>query len=113
MKVSGALWKKFYNDEEYWKEYYHDDTCILFDGVEQEDYDNPDDSATVVVESGYVYHSGDEKINHDVTLEKFFKKWKSKQSVTYLVVEVDKEHAQSAKMIIGGVVGVKSVKGGK
>lgn len=34
MKVQGALWKQFYNDEEYWKGHYHDDVLITFGGVD-------------------------------------------------------------------------------
>lgn len=41
MKTTGALWKEFYNDEAFWEGYYHDDTLILFDDVEVEEYEDP------------------------------------------------------------------------
>jgi hypothetical protein len=110
MKVQGALWKQFYNDEEYWKGYYHDDTVVTFDGVEQEDYDNPSDDAVVNIESGYVYKEGDEYHSRDVTLVTFFRRWKKIQTTTVIVVTVDKDYAESVRDEIDRLDGVKAVK---
>lgn len=107
MKVEGALWKLFYNDEEYWKEYFHDDTLILFDGVEVDEYDNPNPDAVVKIESGYVYQGNYES---QVSLESFFRKWKKKQTTTVIVVTVEKDYADSVRDEIDrldGVVGIK------
>lgn len=112
MKVQGALWKQFYNDEEYWKGHYHDDVLITFDGVEQEDYDNPADDAVVKVESGYVYKDGDDFHTsvRDVSLASFYRKWHKAQSTTIIVVTVDKDYAESVRDEIDRLDGVKAVK---
>lgn len=112
MKVQGALWKQFYNDEEYWKGHYHDDTLITFDGVEQEDYENPADDAVVKIESGYVYKDGDDfhTSARDVSLASFFRKWKKIQTTTVIVVTVEKDYSDSVRNEIDrldGVVGIK------
>lgn len=107
MKVEGALWKLFYNDEDYWKEYFHDDTLILFDGVEVEEYDNPNPDTVVKVESGYVYRGAYED---QISLVTFFRRWKKIQTTTVIVVTVDKDYAESVRDEIDrldGVVGIK------
>lgn len=112
MKVSGALWDQFYNDEEWWKGYCHDDTLILFDGVEVEEYDKPPPGAVVKIESGYAYREeGDLENwrNTSVPLTSFFQKWKKKQNTLFLVVHVDKDYLESAKAEIKKLDGVKKV----
>lgn len=112
MKVEGALWKQFYNDEEYWAGHYHDDVLITFDGVEQEDYDNPADDSVVKIESGYVYKEGDDfhTSTRDVSLSSFFRKWKKIQTTTVIVVTVDKDYEQSVRDEIDRLDGVKGIK---
>lgn len=113
MKVKGALWKQFYNDEVFWAGHYHDDVLITFDGEEQEDYDNPADDAEVKIESGYVYKEEDGiqlRHTHDVTLVSFFRKWKKIQSTETLVITVEKQYAEQLRHQIGNLYGVKGVK---
>jgi len=111
MKTNGALWNEFYNDEEYWKGMYHDDTLVLADGVEHEDLENAlPDSSVVDIQSGYVYSEGTGMASHDLTLESFFRKWKKKHSTEMLIVSVDKSVAASIKSQIKLIAGVKSVK---
>ncbi|MEI9553692.1 hypothetical protein [Enterobacter hormaechei] len=112
MKVQGALWKQFYNDEEYWKGHYHDDVLITFDGVEQEDYDNPADDAVVKVESGYVYKTDDDfpSSRHDLSLATFFRRWKKIQTTEVIVVTVDKDYADAVREEIDRLDGVKGIK---
>lgn len=112
MKVEGALWKLFYNDEAYWAGHYHDDVLITFDGVEQEDYDNPADDAVVKVESGYVYKDGDDfhTSPRDVSLVTFFRRWEKIQTTEVIVVIVDKDYAESVRDEIDRLDGVKGVK---
>lgn len=110
MKVKGALWKQFYNDEAYWQDYYHDDTFVTFDGVEQDDYENPADDAVVEVEYGYVYRNNYISLSHDLTLATFFKRWKKLQGIETIVVTVDKDYAKSVKDEIRQLEGVKGVK---
>lgn len=111
MKVQGALWKQFYNDEEYWKGHYHDDALITFDGIEQEDYENAPDDTVVKIESGYVYKDGDDfhTSARDVSLTSFYRKWYKAQSTTVIVVTVDKDYAESVRDEIDRLDGVKGV----
>lgn len=111
MKTTGALWKEFYNDEAFWEGYYHDDTLILFDGVEVEEYENPSPDAVVEIESGYVYKNDEESFAaHDLRLETFFKRWKKKQTTRTLVVTINKEDFDEVYEAICNISGVKAVK---
>jgi hypothetical protein len=111
MKTTGALWKEFYNDEAFWEGYYHDDTLVLFDGVEVEEYENPSPDAVVEIESGYVYKNDEDSFAaHDLRLETFFKSWKKKQTTRTLVVTINKEDFDKVKEAIKNISGVKAVK---
>lgn len=112
MKVKGALWKQFYNDEEFWGSRWHDDTLILFDGVEQEEYDNPADDAVVDVQAGDVYFEaeGFQLADRDTSLEAFYRRWLKIQTTEVLIVTVEKSQAASVKAEIKNITGVKGVK---
>lgn len=110
MKTTGALWKEFYNDEAFWEGYYHDDTLILFDDVEVEEYEDPSPDAVVKIESGYVYKTDDFFTSHDLSLETFFKRWKKKQTTRTMVVTVDKDDFAKVFETISNIPGVKKVK---
>ena len=110
MKTTGALWKEFYNDEAFWEGYYHDDTLILFDDVEVEEYEDPSPDAVVKIESGYVYKTDDFFTSHDLSLETFFKRWKKKQTAHTMVVTVDKDNFDEVFETISNIPGVKKVK---
>lgn len=110
MKTTGALWKEFYNDEAFWEGYYHDDTLILFDDVEVEEYEDPSPDAVVKIESGYVYKTDDFFTSHDLSLETFFKRWKKKQTTRTIVVTIDKDDFDEVFETISNIPGVKKVK---
>lgn len=111
MKTTGALWKEFYNDEAFWEGYYHDDTLILFDGVEVEDYEDPAPDAVVTIESGYVYKNDEDSFTaHDLRLETFFNRWKKKQTTRTIVVTVNKVDFDEVLEVIRNIPGVKAVK---
>ena len=111
MKTTGALWKEFYNDEAFWEGYYHDDTLILFDDVEVEEYEDPSPDAVVKIESGYVYKSdSDSFTSHDLSLETFFKRWKKKQTTRTIAVTIDKDDFAKVFETISNIPGVKKVK---
>ena len=110
MKTTGALWKEFYNDEAFWEGYYHDDTLILFDDVEVEEYEDPSPDAVVKIESGYVYKTDDFFTSHDLSLVTFFKRWKKKQTARTMVVTVDKDNFDEVFETISNIPGVKKVK---
>lgn len=108
MKIKGALWKKFYNDEAYWGNRWHDDTFILFDGVEVEEYGDPDDHVVVDVQSGDVLFEGE--FDRDCSLTTFFTRWKKLQDTEVLVVTVDKEKAKELRAEIKKLQGVKEIR---
>ena len=110
MKTTGALCKEFYNDEAFWEGYYHDDTLILFDDVEVEEYEDPSPDAVVKIESGYVYKTDDFFTSHDLSLATFFKRWKKKQTARTIVVTVDKDNFDEVFETISNIPGVKKVK---
>lgn len=110
MKTNGALWKEFYSDEAYWDGYYHDDTLILFDGIEVEEYEEPLPGSVVTIESGYVYKNDEISPAHDLSLETFFKRWKKKQSTRTIVVTVNKDDFDEVFEIISNIPNVKAVK---
>ena len=108
MKIQGVLWKSFYNDEDYWAGYWHDDTLILFDGVEVEDYENPAPDTVVDVQSGDVLQ--EDSFERSVSLTTFFTRWKKKQDTDVIVVTVDKARAKDLRKEIKNLGGVKEVK---
>lgn len=108
MKIAGAIWKKFYNDEAYWSGHWHDDTLILFDGVEVENYDRPDDRTVVEVESGDVIPEGE--MGRVCSLTTFFTRWKKLQDTEVIVVTVTKERAKDLRKEIKKLEGVSEVK---
>lgn len=110
MKTTGALWKEFYSDEAYWDGYYHDDTLILFDGVEVEEYEDPLPGSVVTIESGYVYKKDETYSAHDLSLETFFKRWKKKQTTRIIVVTVNKDNFDEVFEAISNIPNVKAVK---
>lgn len=95
IKTTGAEFKRFYSDEEFWPEdhdVYHDDECITINGEEIDGaYDLaavPDDSR-VNIEGGCVYDGRfPEK---EQSFEGYFRKWRKKQSTATLIVEASKD----------------------
>lgn len=77
-KATGAEWKAFMADKEYWpEEYYHDDVLINVNGY-AEPYTSPEpetlaDDDELLVESGFVAVSADEII---AELDVYFERWK-------------------------------------
>lgn len=110
MKTTGALWKEFYNDEAFWEGYYHDDTLILFDGVEVEDYEDPAPDAVVTIDYGFVYKNNEDFFAHDLSLETFFKRWKKKQTTRTVAVTINKDDFDKVLEVIRNIPGVKAVK---
>lgn len=89
VKTTGAEWNKFYHDPEFWGAgQWHDDTVIEVDGVETEDYDELNDNTVVVIKSGYVVKTNSDDYK---SLERYFKKWKKKQTTVFFVVKCSKE----------------------
>lgn len=117
VKTTGAEFKQYYHDDQYWeKESWHDDHAIKVNGEYTEDIcddDIPDD-AEVVIESGTVYipvvTKGPGYAEDEVSLVKHFKNWRKQQKYTTLIVTVEKEHLDAVTSQIKTLPGVNSVK---
>jgi len=108
VKTTGAEFKAFYSDESIWPEdSWHDDAILSVDGVDQSDgidVDTLSDTATVMIEGGYVKGLEDE----EPSLEAYFKRWRKKQNTVMFAVSCDKSVADAVKAAIraaGGKVG--------
>lgn len=89
-KTTGAEFKRFYNDPQFWPEgAWHEEDVITFDGVEPEgiDVDKISDTAKVVIVSGVVFLSQDDR--EGVALDSYFRRWLKTQATRQLIVEVD------------------------
>lgn len=107
-KTTGAEWKLFYSDKEFWKDgTYHDDEQIVIDGKNASDHDIDldaiSDSAVVSISGGVVLSKDDDDIG---SLENLFKKWRKNQIVTIFMVEAPNERAEEVKAAIMGAGGV-------
>lgn len=96
-KTTGAEWKKFYADPEFWPEdAYHEDEEFTLDGAscdEGIDVDMIDDVSVVTVSGGIVFIKQSD--TDRPTLENHFKRWRKKQSTVFLNIEVPKEKLEA------------------
>jgi hypothetical protein len=101
MKITGAEWKKFYADPEFWgRGQWHDEEEITIDGEikEDPDYAAVPDAAVLKILSGIVFDSdvlGKEK--EICSLKSYLAKWRKKQHTVILVVSVPKEKEKAAR----------------
>lgn len=101
VKTTGAEFWAFYNDEGFWpKGAWHDDTLILVNGKEVDDYtrENIPDDAQLVLDGGVVFL--DERGTKDTGFEAHFKKWRKGQNTAYLAVECPKDKLEAVKAAI-------------
>lgn len=96
IKTTGAEFKEFYNDSEFWPESaWHDYETITRNGKVKDDYIGIADSDIITIEGGAVYEVPDEP-----TFEEYFKLWRKKQSTAIIVVECLKEKSETLKTAI-------------
>lgn len=91
VKTTGAEFKAFYNDPEFWPDgYWHDDTVITFDGHEVADFtvDTSANATVVRIEAGMIFDGQDNEL---CSLETHFKRWRKKQSHAHVCVLVPKD----------------------
>lgn len=96
-KTTGAEWKRFYNDDEFWPgDTYHDDTLVEVNGKIDEDADlgAVQDSDIIVIREGYVFSANGEGIR---SLASHFSRWQKQQSTARVVVEVPKDQLDALK----------------
>lgn len=103
VKMSGAEYKRFYSDPEFWPEgVWNEDAEITVDGNEQPDgidVETLSDNAVVIIEDGVVcgpqWEFGDSP-----SLETYFRRWRKKQTTTFLTVECDHAKLEAVKAAI-------------
>lgn len=107
VKVSGAEFKRFYNDQKYWPpapaDTYHDDVVFMVNGDLLPDDKDPGsvaDTDVVAIEGGAVYHSPFYKDGREPSIEAYFRRWKKEQTTTSLVVECDLSKIEAIKAAI-------------
>lgn len=100
MKLTGADWKAFYGDPDYWPEdgsRYHDDVLVLVNGEVNEDAlrapENIGGTDIVSIQSGDVFNT--DTGQRICSLESHFKRWKRAQSNVALLVHCDPENAEA------------------
>jgi hypothetical protein len=104
VKTTGAEFKRFYNDPEFWKEeMFHEGEVIAIDGVEQEeysvDYNELGDDVRLEVSHGIVY--ADAQASEEVgSMEGYFRKWRRKQTTDVFLVEAPKEKLDAIKAAV-------------
>ena len=104
VKTTGAEFKRFYNDSEFWPEgVWHEEEEILADGEETDILDEISGNAVVSITGGIVF--GIE--GKEPSLESWFRAWRKKQTTASFVVEcevVDKAEVIAAIIAAGGKV---------
>lgn len=86
LKISGQEFKLFYNDDVYWPEDAYHEGGILVDGEDQDiDLTTVNDDAIISIDDSMVCFAHSDPI----PLQTYFKKWRKKQAVRQIMVQVD------------------------
>ena len=112
VKTTGAEWKRFYADKEFWPdEAWHEDEEVIVNGLPtSDDFDLSavHDTDVLVVGGGIVFLP-DLDMDRGPSLEAHFKRWRKTQNTVSVIVEVDKTKfdavAAAIKAAGGKVVG--------
>lgn len=97
VKLTGAQWKAFYADKNFWPEgRWHDDQIILWNDVPSRVPErNPDevaDTDTVVIEQGDIVQTG----KYFCDFVEYAQDWLNKQTTTQMVIRVPNEKVDEA-----------------
>ena len=106
VKTTGAEFKLFYDDDAWWAfGMLHEDEKITINGLPCDDNVDfltiPDDAVVTVSGGVMLFMPNDE----DVTFEKYFKRWRKKQSKVSIVIECDKDAVEAIKAAVKAVGG--------
>lgn len=107
VKMSGAEWKRFFNDESVWsKGAFMDDTEILVDGKDDPDGDvdlsKIDDNVEVTVRGGAYFES----YNADYRdLVKVIREWQIRQTFVWISVEIPKGKEEELAAFVKSIGG--------
>lgn len=91
MKVKGAEWNAFYNDDDYWKQgIWYDCLVLVVNGEEvEEGHEHVEPTATVEFDSGVVYF--DDNQTKSESFDTFFKKWRKQVKMKTVGVGIPRE----------------------
>lgn len=114
VKCTGAEFKRFYNDPQYWvspetsggDHTWHDDGAFYINGVEQPDGIESEkllDADEVKIEGGVVF--GPVVGTQEPSFEAYFKRWKKAQTTAIFAVECDLEKLDAVKQAIAAAGG--------
>ena len=107
-KTTGAEFKRFYSDTEYWPDddgnTFHEDEIVFVNGGEHDgEYENMPDDALVTVVAGIVYSP---KFDcNEPSFEAYFKRWRKAQSSISIVVEIDRSKEEALRAAIKTIGG--------
>lgn len=99
MKVTGAEFKKFYNDSSIWTEgVYHEEVVFAVNGVVVDELSDPLlDTDIVSFSGGFITNEDNANLG---TFTGAFRKWKKKRSAALFVVECDINNVNHVKQCI-------------
>lgn len=105
VKTTGVNFKKFYSDPDMWPEgYWHEDEIVCVNGVRIEElYEEMPDDAKVTIEGGCIV--SEEGVHID-SMESLFRKWKKKQTSTYIITLVPNDKMDQFIKAVKAVKGV-------
>jgi hypothetical protein len=100
-KTTGAEFKAFYEDKTFWPEdVWHEDEEVTIEGAATpEDFDlsSVPDAAKLVLANGYVTNEDGDDLG---SFEGYFRKWRKKQTTSFLAVEVPHEKVDAVKAAV-------------
>lgn len=100
VKMTGAEFKKFYSDNEFWPEdTWHEDAFMSVDGVEYPDgidLDTLKDTSIVMLAGGFIRTPD----GNGPALDTYFKRWRKKQNSSLFTVECDNTLLDAVKAAI-------------
>ncbi len=102
VKMSGAEFKKFMSSEEFWPvDTWHEDEQITVNGEDRPDgveASTLSDTDVVVIHDGVL--TGPQWLDGGPSLETHFRRWRKKQTTTFLTVECDHTKLEAVKAAI-------------
>ena len=109
VKMTGFMFKKYWDDKAYWGDCYIEDDVILVNGDQCEDIDTDiitDDSAIEIKSGVVITPNGD----MDNSLTAHVRKWLKSHKSTTVLIEVDREKVES---LMSAIVPAIVAHGGK
>lgn len=100
-KTTGAEFKAFYSDKAWWPEgVWHEDEEITIEGEPPSGYFDLSEvanDARMVLANGYVTNDNNDELG---SFEGYFRKWRKKQTTTFLAVEVQNDKVEVVKAAV-------------